>query len=634
MQFSKRTIINRTDLGELIDIGKMLSSRKIISFITLIGAVTLLHVPGSGCNEEIPSSSSGGFRPKFEMSADDQSKYDGGRTQLLTLQEYSKNQRYGKCWTNALTRIQDGCRRLTEDEQSRLALAFTNCHLQKMGIDENYECTYEQRFSDCVTGISERAYIAYTEFYTHTQNICFFLQNQIWQEKTELTVSRLVDSSEDVAERLEEAGKMQEKMIERQNASLKNQEEILENEKRLQEFMNSQMAEVQAEFSEMKATAQEHKLLFSEAFEKVAALQKLVMVEFTGFYSLLFYALGALITYLLTSTARTSGARIWMFLVLFINILLERVIARSTDDSDLVYSRMWLSRQIFCGLALLVLVVTAIRYKDFAKINNSLLHDIRRQNSELKNFLLSISHSSLPLPSNTLPLPMEGISSGLLQQSKLLNQLPAGCDMSDSALETEDKLPAITQGDEFSAGSDSDTSFVTVAAGGKPSPGKKAPKLEKIAEPLQEELGTRSRTHAVHDVSSNSSFKRSSVRTRIVETSLITDIGNASEQAPAERRPRGRPKGKKNRKSIPLTPEQDLNTSRYNLRQRSRTNTPASSTRSSPSRNTPSATFQSPAVQEMVKQAVELNNRIRRLNKVPNVVTRKERPDFFSSDED
>ncbi|XP_070559670.1 uncharacterized protein [Ptychodera flava] len=588
MQFSKRTIINRTDLGELIDIGKMLSSRKIISFITLIGAVTLLHVPGSGCNEEIPSSSSGGFRPKFEMSADDQSKYDGGRTQLLTLQEYSKNQRYGKCWTNALTRIQDGCRRLTEDEQSRLALAFTNCHLQKMGIDENYECTYEQRFSDCVTGISERAYIAYTEFYTHTQNICFFLQNQIWQEKTELTVSRLVDSSEDVAERLEEAGKMQEKMIERQNASLKNQEEILENEKRLQEFMNSQMAEVQAEFSEMKATAQEHKLLFSEAFEKVAALQKLVMVEFTGFYSLLFYALGALITYLLTSTARTSGARIWMFLVLFINILLERVIARSTDDSDLVYSRMWLSRQIFCGLALLVLVVTAIRYKDFAKINNSLLHDIRRQNSELKNFLLSI----------------------------------------------KDKLPAITQGDEFSAGSDSDTSFVTVAAGGKPSPGKKAPKLEKIAEPLQEELGTRSRTHAVHDVSSNSSFKRSSVRTRIVETSLITDIGNASEQAPAERRPRGRPKGKKNRKSIPLTPEQDLNTSRYNLRQRSRTNTPASSTRSSPSRNTPSATFQSPAVQEMVKQAVELNNRIRRLNKVPNVVTRKERPDFFSSDED
>ena len=62
---------------------------------------------------------------------------------------------------------------------------------------------------------------------------------------------------------------------------------------------------------------------------------------------------------------------------------------------------MWICRQIFCFIAFLVLVTCAYRYKDFGQINNKLLLDIKRQNSELRHKLGKIA-SRFPLMTLTL----------------------------------------------------------------------------------------------------------------------------------------------------------------------------------------------------------------------------------------
>ena len=78
--------------------------------------------------------------------------------------------------------------------------------------------------------------------------------------------------------------------------------------------------------AEFKATTSEQKDLIFEVFDRIKSLQSIVMGEFSGFYSLIFYVLSILVSYLVTSTPRTSGARFWLFLVMTANIIVERLI--------------------------------------------------------------------------------------------------------------------------------------------------------------------------------------------------------------------------------------------------------------------------------------------------------------------
>jgi len=76
---------------------------------------------------------------------------------------------------------------LTEDVQQSLALQFANCFLEKAG-QKTYPCNEVSDIRKCFDGISDRAFTAYTSFFTHTQSICYFLQAQVWQVKTEKVV--------------------------------------------------------------------------------------------------------------------------------------------------------------------------------------------------------------------------------------------------------------------------------------------------------------------------------------------------------------------------------------------------------------------------------------------------------------
>ena len=61
-----------------------------------------------------------------------------------------------------------------------MALSFANCHLEKAGF-ETFQCSDEQNLTECLQKIKGDvvAFNAYTEFFTHTQDICFFLQSQV-----------------------------------------------------------------------------------------------------------------------------------------------------------------------------------------------------------------------------------------------------------------------------------------------------------------------------------------------------------------------------------------------------------------------------------------------------------------------
>ena len=106
--------------------------------------------------------------------------------------------RYGPCWMSALSQLSSTCNQLTDTTQARLALSFANCFLVQAGQRE-YPCTQDQEVATCLQQIDNNAFTAYSNFYTHTQNMCYFIKSQEWQEMTDNTISRLSSSSAKVA---------------------------------------------------------------------------------------------------------------------------------------------------------------------------------------------------------------------------------------------------------------------------------------------------------------------------------------------------------------------------------------------------------------------------------------------------
>lgn len=253
-------------------------------------------------------------------------KYIEGQEQYQLSVLRSKEPRHGKCYANAISVLEEGCKRLTEDTQHRLALQFANCFFLKNDMP-NFSCLSGEDFSLCTKGMSTEAFITYTHFYTHTQNMCFFLEAHNWQLETESTIQQLSKTSSDVVKKIEDSSKLQNNFMQKQNESLRNQQLVIDRGTELKHLLENSSGDVQTMLEDFKTTTLEQRQLIFEVFDKLTVLQSIVLGEFTGFYSCLFYVVSILIAYLLTSTQRTSGSRFWLFVVMTCNIISERMVA-------------------------------------------------------------------------------------------------------------------------------------------------------------------------------------------------------------------------------------------------------------------------------------------------------------------
>lgn len=256
---------------------------------------------------------------------------DEGRRKLLEMQ--SQMPMYGECWKTALNNLERGCKSLTDEKQSRMSLAFTNCFLEAAGLD-GYKCDVNTDLKQCLRNIDQRAFIAYTEFFTHTQSICFHLQSQVWHEETSDMIGRLTISSVKVIRQLNDASTKQEEMFVVQNQAIDNQKNLLDHGAKLNGYLEHSKALAQEMFDEFKDTTNEQRMLITDVFERVSKLQSFMLGEFAGFYTLIFYVLSVIIAYLMTSSNRTSGSRLWLFALISLNFVLERYVTSRYSELE------------------------------------------------------------------------------------------------------------------------------------------------------------------------------------------------------------------------------------------------------------------------------------------------------------
>ncbi len=85
---------------------------------------------------------------------------------------------------------------MRDEDQQRLAFDLANCHLEQSGVMP-FPCKRSVPTSQCTSRMSDQpiAFNAYTQYFLHVDDICFYLQQQVFQDSTERTVSELYNAS-------------------------------------------------------------------------------------------------------------------------------------------------------------------------------------------------------------------------------------------------------------------------------------------------------------------------------------------------------------------------------------------------------------------------------------------------------
>ncbi|GAM17696.1 hypothetical protein SAMD00019534_008710 [Acytostelium subglobosum LB1] len=157
-------------------------SRSNILFITILFLVlaTLANVTQS-------------FPGFFELDSKSNERALKGKDELESLLTNSKK---SKCWEQCMESLVHGCKEMDDVQRSRLAVKLASCHLEKSGLT-SYQCTDKMSIPECTSSMSELAYMTYTNFYISTENICYYLQSELFQQQTEKAVNKLIESTVD-----------------------------------------------------------------------------------------------------------------------------------------------------------------------------------------------------------------------------------------------------------------------------------------------------------------------------------------------------------------------------------------------------------------------------------------------------
>ena len=233
-------------------------------------------------------------------------------------QEIIKMSEYDLCWKKAVLQLKSRCKSLSDIEQSRLAVAFANCHLQKSGR-KTYFCDDTMSIKDCTMDMNSIAFQTYTEFFTHTGHICYFLQNLLWQEKAESVIFQLSETS---------------------SLAVKKLQTSLEHHKNIEKKQN----EVLDSFTTMKDLAQKQRDLLWEVYsnlkisiESVRYITSLFLIELVGIETFVVAVASWVVIYFLP---RYNYSRFWLNILLISEQAVEIIIRRaygkmvreSTDD--------------------------------------------------------------------------------------------------------------------------------------------------------------------------------------------------------------------------------------------------------------------------------------------------------------
>lgn len=286
----------------------------------------------------------------FQVDTTASARADAGRRQLEELLQEGSPQR--SCWAQAVENLKAGCRSMDDTERSRLAVQFTNCHLQKSGL-WTYPCTDAMDVAACTAPMVESpsglAYSTYTLFYSHAESMCFYLQSAAFQEATELAVQRLhlgahqaaqhlmhlrskaaemVSATASIISEQQVAAEMAASLLHGQQlaaseleALQRSQVEAFARSEHMVTLLSTQSLQAMSELKQETEVLSSKQRALLGGVDQLISLQTAIFGDFMDLKTIIFYSCAVLLALALTSTNRSAAARLKIFTVLCVKAL-------------------------------------------------------------------------------------------------------------------------------------------------------------------------------------------------------------------------------------------------------------------------------------------------------------------------
>ncbi|CCW63777.1 unnamed protein product [Phytomonas sp. EM1] len=104
------------------------------------------------------------------------------------------------CWKRSIAALRSDCANIRADNplRTRLALGMAACDSEGdgRGGSSSFYCKPQQSPHNCVRTLSEPAYAIFIQYRLHTDVLCAFLQEELFQERTEAAVAALESAAE------------------------------------------------------------------------------------------------------------------------------------------------------------------------------------------------------------------------------------------------------------------------------------------------------------------------------------------------------------------------------------------------------------------------------------------------------
>jgi hypothetical protein len=210
------------------------------------------------------------------------------------------------------------------------------------------------------------------------------------------------------------------------------QQELLSNGLSLSEVLHTSQNNLQAIMQEFRTSTFEQKEMLFEVFDRLTSLHAWALGEISWLDMIVFYISSIIAMYVVTATPRTQDARVWVFLVLTLNAVIERVVVNqflqaNMDQPEMcnknLYWWIWQCRKVMLSICALLIAIAIYQYCDYNAVNHQLLLKIQKQNMEVINFLDKIRNTGNDLdPKITLGNKLVQVSHAPLFETALAEE--------------------------------------------------------------------------------------------------------------------------------------------------------------------------------------------------------------------
>jgi hypothetical protein len=316
------------------------ASRAGRAFEHIGGPATLLLVGALLATAHGCSAASVGLRPPLNEPAELAARADraGARADAAKHLSACFEGAYAQATTGA------GCRDMDEEGKRVLAVLLTNCHLEASGRPFT-PCApgAGDSLRDCTSAMSAEQFGAFSEFTTHVDSLCYYVESRAWRAAAESIIARLLFHANDTAETLASVLAASDTLRVAQLASLDAQGRALNLTTSLVEHVHEAQESLSAYRGQLDSTLRDTAgsyAMVADAVRQVAQysaavlhLQGYVVSHLLAVQTLGFYLSAAGVAWAVSSPRRTADARLWLYLALILAAGLELGLASAWTAS-------------------------------------------------------------------------------------------------------------------------------------------------------------------------------------------------------------------------------------------------------------------------------------------------------------